>query len=92
VRFVEAPTVPYPANLDWVEFEQPQDHRLFRAIAHDAKLPSAPAAPAPATSPAATPTPPAGHKVAGLSSKYGGIDGTANCRSDAGAFAGPLSP
>jgi hypothetical protein len=36
--------------------------------------------------------PSAAHQVAGLSSKDGGITGTANCRSDAGAFAGPLSP
>ena len=32
--------MPYPANLNWVEFAQPQDRKLFRAIAHDAKLPS----------------------------------------------------
>ena len=38
------------------------------------------------------PRPSAAHQVAGLSSKDGGITGTANCRSDAGAFAGPLSP
>jgi hypothetical protein len=30
--------------------------------------------------------------VAGLSSKDGGITGAASCRSDAAAFAGPLSP
>jgi LCP family protein required for cell wall assembly len=40
VQFVEAPTVLYPPNPNWVQWEQPQDHRLFRAIAHDAKLPS----------------------------------------------------
>ena len=189
VQFVQAPTVPYPANLNWVEFEQPQDHQLFRAIAHDRKLPPAststrpPATLATSASPSQVevevlnasgtigkssqigrglanrgfhvtktrsaphprgrtvveygaasqrpkanavageipgarvkqvpslstgpvvlivgakdntlkpkPKPSPGHKVAGLSSKYGGIDATANCRSDAGAFAGPLSP
>jgi hypothetical protein len=38
------------------------------------------------------PKPSTTHKVAGLSAKYGGITGTANCRSDAASFAGPLSP
>lgn len=190
VQFVEAPTVPYPANPNWVEFEQPQDRQLFRAIAHDAKLPSAvnaiakpPAELSTSASPSqvrvmvlngsgvsaegsqiaeglasrgfhvtrtrtlphprtrtvieygvasqlpkanalagqiagarvkkvagltasqvvlivgtrhsaleARPKPSATHKVADLSSKYGGISGTANCHSDTGAFAGPLSP
>jgi LCP family protein required for cell wall assembly len=102
VRFVEAPTVPYPANLNWVEFEQPQDHKLFRAIAHDARLPSTAPAPAATRHPqvlanGATPSQAGAehttaHKVAGLSTKYGGISATASCRSDAGAFAGPLSP
>ena len=41
VQFVEAPTVPDPANANWVDFAQPQDHALFQAIAHDRKLPSA---------------------------------------------------
>ncbi|HEY6279337.1 MAG TPA: LCP family protein [Streptosporangiaceae bacterium] len=41
VQLVTAPNIPYPANLNWVEFSQPQAHRLFRAIAHDAKLPRA---------------------------------------------------
>jgi hypothetical protein len=40
----------------------------------------------------AKPKPSAAHKVANLSTKYGGISGTANCHSDTGAFAGPLSP
>jgi len=38
------------------------------------------------------PKPSAAHEVAGLSAKDGGISGTASCRSDAAAFAGPLSP
>jgi LCP family protein required for cell wall assembly len=190
VQFVEAPTVPYPVNPNWVEFEQPQDRQLFRAIAHDRKLPSTaktasrhPAVLSTSASPSqvtvtvldgsgvsgegsriarglasrgfhitktrtlqhtrgrtvieygaasqlpkanalagqipgarvrkvaklasgpvvlvvgardnglkAKPKPSAAHKVADLSSKYGGFTGTANCRSDAAAFAGPLSP
>jgi len=190
VQFVEAPTVPYPVNPNWVEFEQPQDRQLFRAIAHDRKLPSSaktagrhPAVLSTSASPSqvtltvldgsgvsgegsriasglasrgfhitktrtllhprghtvieygaasqlpkanavagqipgarvkkvaslasgpvvlivgtrdsslkAKPRPSAAHRVADLSSKYGGFTGTANCRSDAAAFAGPLSP
>jgi LCP family protein required for cell wall assembly len=38
VQFVEAPTVPYPANAEWVQFA-PQSAQLFTAIAHDKKLP-----------------------------------------------------
>jgi LCP family protein required for cell wall assembly len=41
VQLITAPNVPYPANLNWVEFDQPLAHRLFRAIAHDTKLPKA---------------------------------------------------
>jgi LCP family protein required for cell wall assembly len=189
VQFIEAPTVPYPPNENWVEFEQPQDHNLFRAIAHDAKLPSTAKKPgkpavlstsakpsqvtvtvldgsgvsgkgsqiarelasrgfhiattrtllhprgrtvieygAPSQLPRAQALagqipgarvkevaslasgpvvlivgsrdsslkpkakPSAAHEVANLSSKYGGITGDASCRSDAAAFAGPLSP
>jgi len=46
VQFVQAPTVPYPANPNWVEWAPRQDRKLFRAIAHDAKLPKAPTKPA----------------------------------------------
>jgi LCP family protein required for cell wall assembly len=189
VQFVEAPTDPYPANLNWVEWKQPQDRKIFHAIAHDAKLPPAttksgrPAVLTTGASPsqvqvavlngsgvageqkliatglakrgfhvvktttaphhhartvveygAATqrskasavaaqipgarvkqvaslgtgpvelilgarddglkraPKPSSAHKVAGLSGKYGGINATANCHSDTGAFSGPLSP
>ena len=192
VQFVQAPTVPYPANTNWVEWAQPTDRKLFRAIAHDAKLPKAHAKPAAGRPPAVLatsarpsqvtvmvrngsgiagkaqqvahglagfgfhiagavtalhphtrtvieygaasqrpkanavaneipgarvkqvaslatspiqlilgsrdnslkpkPKPSTAHQVAGLSSKDGGITGAASCRSDAGAFAGPLSP
>jgi len=191
VQFVQAPTVPYPANPNWVEWARPQDRKLFRAIAHDAKLPKTSAQPAgrpPAMLAASArpsqvtvvvrngsgtagkasqvaegltdlgfhvsqtgnalhyrtrtvveygaasqrpkanavaseipgakvkqvaslatgpillilgsrdsslkprPKPSAAHEVAGLSAKDGGISGTASCRSDAAAFAGPLSP
>ena len=191
VQFVQALTVPYPANPNWVEWARPQDRKLFRAIAHDAKLPKTSAQPAgrpPAMLAASArpsqvtvvvrngsgtagkasqvaegltdlgfhvsqtgnalhyrtrtvveygaasqrpkanavaseipgakvkqvaslatgpillilgsrdsslkprPKPSAAHEVAGLSAKDGGISGTASCRSDAAAFAGPLSP
>ena len=194
VQFVQAPTVPYLANPNWVEWAQPQDRKLFRAIAHDAKLPKAPTKPSAGQPPAMLATsahpsqvtvvvrngsdsagkghkiatglaglgfhiaktghalhhhtrtvieygaasqrpnanavanqipgarvkqvaslatgpiqlilgsrdsslkpkpkakPSPAHQVAGLSSKDGAITGAATCRSDAGAFAGPLSP
>jgi LCP family protein required for cell wall assembly len=41
VQLITAPNVAYPANLNWVEFDQPLAHRLFRAIAHDTELPKA---------------------------------------------------
>jgi LCP family protein required for cell wall assembly len=50
VQFVTAPNTTYPGNVAEVEFAQPQASRLFRAIAHDRKLPRAsrsPGAPLP---------------------------------------------
>jgi LCP family protein required for cell wall assembly len=35
VQFVQVPTNPYPPNTNWVEWSQPADSRIFRAIAHD---------------------------------------------------------
>ncbi len=35
VQFVTAPNIPYPANDNDVEFEQPQANELFAAIQHD---------------------------------------------------------
>lgn len=40
----------------------------------------------------AAPHPSSTTSVAGLAQSYGGITGGASCKSDAGAFAGPLSP
>jgi LCP family protein required for cell wall assembly len=41
VHFIEVPTVPYPGNpTAWVQWEEPQDSRLFAAIEHDTRLPS----------------------------------------------------
>lgn len=48
VQLITAPNVPYPGNLNWVEFSQPSAHRLFRAIAHDTKLPGKARHPRPA--------------------------------------------
>jgi LCP family protein required for cell wall assembly len=189
VQFVEAPTNPYPPNTNWVEWKQPQDRKIFHAIAHDTKLPptstksgrptvlttgaspsqvqvtvlngsgvagqqqtvatglakrgfhvtktttaphhhartvveygaasqrpkaNAVAAQIPGArvkqvaslgngpvelilgsrddSLKPAPKPSSEHKVAKLSSKYGGTNGAANCRSDTSAFSGPLSP
>jgi LCP family protein required for cell wall assembly len=38
-QFIQASNVLYPPNPNWVEFEQPQAHALFLAIAHDATPP-----------------------------------------------------
>jgi LCP family protein required for cell wall assembly len=38
VQFVQAPTVAYPLNINWVQWA-PQASSLFDAIAHDKKLP-----------------------------------------------------
>ena len=39
VQFVEVPTIEYPPNHNWVEWDQTQDPSLFSAVAHDVKLP-----------------------------------------------------
>lgn len=39
IQFVKVPTVTYPANNNWVEFDPAQDPNLFSAVAHDVKLP-----------------------------------------------------
>ena len=104
-QFIQASNVLYPPNTNWVEFEQPQADALFSAIAHDTTLPRAasprhhkstagtgPASPASSPSPA-SPAPRASKSPVGsLAQSYGGITGNASCTSDAGAFAGPLSP
>lgn len=40
VQFVEVPTIQYPNNTEWVEFDGTQDPQLFSAVAHDVKLPT----------------------------------------------------
>jgi LCP family protein required for cell wall assembly len=103
-QFVQASSVPYPPNTNWVEFQQPQDDELFSAVAHDATLsrpaqahraasPSAPAASPSGTASSPAPSPgTTGSPVRGLAQNYGGISGSASCSSDSGAFTGPLSP
>lgn len=39
IQFVEVPTVDYPPNPNWVEFDSTQAPKLFAAVAHDVKLP-----------------------------------------------------
>jgi hypothetical protein len=59
VQFVTSPNVPWPSNQNDVEFQQPQAHQLFEAIAHDT-MPMMAKNPAKGAKPAATPaTPPA---------------------------------
>ena len=41
VQFITAPNVPYPGDVNKVEFEQPQADKVFYALAHDTKLPKA---------------------------------------------------
>jgi LCP family protein required for cell wall assembly len=70
VQFITAPNTPYPPSPSQVEFAQPHAGRVFRAIAHDVKLPGKPgtgsgkagaaaspgANPSPAVSPDARPS------------------------------------
>ena len=42
VQLIQAPNVPYPANVNWVEWARPQAEALFSAIAHDIKLAKSP--------------------------------------------------
>lgn len=39
IQFVEVPTIPYPVNPNWVEWDPAQYQKLFSAVAHDVKLP-----------------------------------------------------
>ena len=39
IQFVEVPTITYPPNPNWVEFDLTQTPTLFSAVAHDVKLP-----------------------------------------------------
>ena len=100
-QFIQASNVLYPPNPNWVEFQQPQAHALFSAIAHDTTLPRAAGprrgrAPAPRSSatpsPSPSPTRSSRAPVSNLAHAYGGTSGSASCSSDSAAFAGPLSP
>jgi hypothetical protein len=54
VRFISVPVVPYPLNLNQVQWEDPQATDLFSAIAHDnhiLKAAKSKATPAPTVSP-----------------------------------------
>ncbi len=96
VHFVQVPVVTYPPNPDWVRWSA-QARPLFRAIAHDTKLPrtrhgQGTAGQQGQSSAAATPRrggpPPS--VLSGLSRRYGGITAGANVCRDSGAFRGPL--
>jgi hypothetical protein len=104
-QFIQASNVLYPPNPNWVEFQQPQAGRLFSAIAHDTTLPRAAAprrgraltprssaTPTPSPTPSPSPTRSPKAPVSNLAQTYGGTTGSASCRSDSGAFSGPLSP
>jgi LCP family protein required for cell wall assembly len=97
VQFVELPTVPYPANPNWVTWPA-ADARLFAALANDQPLSPNAHRQAPAAAghgsvimPAAVAAGPGrGPGSPGnLARQYGGISGSANVCDDAGAFAGP---
>jgi LCP family protein required for cell wall assembly len=85
VHFIEVPVVAYPRNPNWVIWAPPAA-RLFRAIAHDRKLPGQPKRSRPPARPA-KPKPPA---LTHLTRNYGGITGRANVCRDQSAFSGPL--
>src|SRR6266700_5891791 len=44
IQFIEVPTVTYPANPNWVEFDAAQTPKLFSDIERDRALPKAPKA------------------------------------------------
>ncbi len=81
VQLITAPNAPYPADPNWVEFSQPLAHRLFRAIAHDTKVPNAarrPGAARPAQLATAAPAVPASQVTVDVLNGSGiaGIAGT----------------
>lgn len=41
IQFIEVPTITYPANPNWVEFDQAKTPKLFDAIERDRALPKA---------------------------------------------------
>lgn len=106
VQFVTTPNQPFPDDpTATVEFAQPQADAMFSAIAHDATIPKAAKRPVRVASPArvtAAARPSAARpkakatatatSVGSLAATNGGISAAASCGSDAGAFAGPLSP
>ena len=100
VQFIELPTVPYPANPNWVTWPA-SDTGLFSAIARDhavrpAARESSPPGPALGVAtdvaaeaqPSAPPVPQPGHRR-NLANSYGGITGSTNVCRDTAAFAGP---
>jgi LCP family protein required for cell wall assembly len=44
IQFIEVPTLTYPPNPNWVEFDKSQTTKLFAAIERDRALPKAPKA------------------------------------------------
>jgi len=44
IQFIEVPTITYPANNNWVEFDPTKTPKLFDAIERDRALPKAPKA------------------------------------------------
>ncbi len=48
VQFLTAPNQPWPANIDRVQFAQPQADEVFSAIAHDVTVPKVSTTPTPA--------------------------------------------
>ena len=94
VRFVELPTVPYPANPDWVQWPR-RDAALFAALARDrpVRVPTGPAAYlgsariVPLAGESQGPGP--GHPASPARRPLAGISGAANVCHDHEAFAGP---
>src|ERR1700735_1113955 len=74
VQFIETPVVPYPPNVNWVEWT-PQDSGLFRAIARNSTLPKAAKATKPSTTPVLASVSPASVKVEVLNGTH--VDGLA---------------
>jgi LCP family protein required for cell wall assembly len=94
MHFVQVPAVTYQPNPNWVQWPD-EATRLFRAIAHDKKLPHAGRRHRHRHATTGVPAAAAGRHGSGsplsqVTRRFGGITAGANVCNDHGAFAGPL--
>ena len=94
MHFVQVPVVTYQPNPNWVQWPD-EATKLFRAIAHDKKLPHSGRRHRHRHATTGSPATAAGRHgsgspLANVTKRYGGITAGANVCNDHGAFAGPL--